>query len=380
MANLAIVTAEMGKRVLMIGCNLRRPSLYKSFGIPRSPGVTDIILGSIPWEDCIQSITDIMVGSFGVPEVLTASGLDNLYIIESGQTPPNPSELLSSPQMEKFIQEVSEEFDLVYIDMPPTLPVTDSSILGPKVDGVILTYQVGRVPRNALKRTKDQLQQVGANMIGVVLNDVRAEITGFHPATEYFIHYYGEDAGQKSQGRLARLLGGLQKKSEPLEKPSGNSYEDKGRVRKLGKTLGILIGTIGLSLLLMWQLFFRQTDEDPIASPAEANISETPIASNLQFENTGSTADRRAMENKQPSKEAQADKSRPDVQRLVVIDVPKISVRNGPGTTFKEIGVVVEGDRVPIIDTRLRWYRILLTDDRPGWIPITAASIDTLTR
>jgi len=380
MSNLAIVTAEMGKRVLMIGCNLRRPSLYKSFGIPRSPGVTDIILGSIPWEDCVQSITDIMVGSFGVPEVLTASGLDNLYIIESGQTPPNPSELLSSPQMEKFLQEVSEEFDFVYIDMPPTLPVTDSSILGPKVDGVVLTYQVGRVPRNALKRTKDQLEKVGANMVGVVLNDVRADITGFHPATEYFIHYYGEETNHQSQGLLAGLLGGSKKTSEPLEKPSGISHEDKGRVRKLGKTLGILIGTIGLSVLLMWQLFFRQTDEDPIASPAEANISKTPIASNLLFENTGSTAARRAMENKQPSKEAQADKSRPDVQGLVVIDVPKISVRSGPGTTFKEIGAVVEGDRVPVIDTRLRWYRILLTDDRPGWIPITAASIDTLTR
>ncbi len=130
----------------------------------------------------------------------------------------------------------------------------------------------------------------------------------------------------------------------------------------------------------MWQLFFRQTDEDTIVGPAEANISETPIASNLQFENTGSTAGRPAMENKQPSKEAQADKSRSDVQGLVVIDVPKISVRSGPGTTFKEIGAVVKGDRVPVIDTRLRWYRILLTDDRPGWIPTTAASIDTLTR
>ncbi len=379
-SNLAIVTAQMGKRVLLIGCNLRRPSLYKSFGIKRSPGVTDIILGSIPWEDCVQGITDIMVGSFSVPEVLTAAGLDNLHIIEAGQTPPNPSELLSSPQMETFLQEVSEEFDLVYIDMPPTLPVTDSSILAPKVDGVVLTYQVGRVPRNALKRTKDQLQQGGANLVGVVLNDVRAEITGFHPATEYFIHYYGEDTGHKSQGRLAGLLGGSKKTPEPQEQPSGISYEDKGRVRKLGKTLGILIGTIGVCALLMWQLFFRQTDEDTIVGPAEANISETPIASNLQFENTGSTAGRPAMENKQPSKEAQADKSRPDVQGLVLIDVPKISVRSGPGTTFKEIGAVVKGDRVPVIDTRLRWYRILLTDDRPGWIPTTAASIDTLTR
>jgi polysaccharide biosynthesis transport protein len=374
LCNLAIVTAQMGKRTLLIGCNLRRPSLYKSFGIKRSPGLTDIILGSMPWEDCVQGITDIMVGSFGVPEVLTASGLDNLYVIESGQTPPNPSELLASPQMEKFIQEVSEEFDLVYIDLPPTLPVTDSSILGPKVDGVVLTYQVGRVPRNALKRAKDQLQQVGSNMVGVVLNDVRAEITGFHPATEYFIHYYGEDFGHQSQGRLAGLLGGSRQQPEPLEQRSSEiAYENKGRVKKLGKTLFFLIGGLVLAALLAWQLFFRQTDESLIVPPAEDARSEAP-ASNLQFENTSATSSR------PPSEELAVDTANIDMLIPGVIDVPKISVRSGPGTTFKEIGAVVEGDRMPIIATQQRWYRILLVDGRRGWIPMTAASVDTIIR
>lgn len=379
LSNLAIVTAQMGKRTLLIGCNLRRPSLYKSFGIKRTPGVTDIILGSIPWEDCVQSITDIMVGSFGVPEVLTAAGLDNLYIIESGQTPPNPSELLSSPQMEKFIEEVSEEFDLVYIDMPPTLPVTDSSILAPKVDGVVLTYQVGRVPRNALKRAKDQLQQVGANMVGVVLNDVRAEITGFHPATEYFIHYYGEDSGPQSQGRLSGLLGGSQPSQEDRDHgPPEVPYENNNR-SKMVKTLGMLLGAVGLGVLLLWLLFFRQTEDISMATPAEEIAAETTApASALQFENAGASA--QTTEERRRARETQAASTASAQSPPAVIDVPKISVRNGPGTTFKEIGAVVEGDRIPVIETQQRWYRIRLADGRPGWIPMTAAYIDTLSR
>ena len=367
LANLAIVTAQMGKRTLLVGCNLRRPSIYKTFGVKRSPGVTDIILGSIPWKDCVQNITDIMVGSFGVPEVLTASGLDNLYIIESGQTPPNPSELLSSPQMERFIREVSEEFDLVYIDMPPTLPVTDASIIGPKVDGVVLIYQVGRVPRNALKRAKDQLQQVGANVVGVVLNDVKAEITGFHPATEYFIHYYGEDAGRQ-QGRLSGLLGGAREGAQPLsENATHSSQHRRVRTKRLWSVLGVLAVALGIGGYLSWQYLFK-----PEKETAPASVTPSPSASTLQFTNaTDAEADTVGIN-------APAWETDPGAVIPAIVEVPKIAVRAGPGTSYKEIGTVVEGDRVPIVDTQGDWYRINLPDGRVGWIPMMAAAIDTV--
>lgn len=373
LANLAIVTAQMGKRTLLVGCNLRRPSIYKTFGVKRSPGVTDIILGSIPWEDCVQSITDIMVGSFGVPEVLTASGLDNLYIIESGQTPPNPSELLSSPQMERFIREVSEEFDLVYIDMPPTLPVTDASIIGPKVDGVVLIYQVGRVPRNALKRAKDQLQQVGANVVGVVLNDVKAEITGFHPATEYFIHYYGEDAGRQ-QGRLSGLLGGTREGAQPLTENATQSRQNrKVRTKNLWSILGVLAVALGIGGYLSWQYLFKPEKE---AAPASA--TPPPAASTLQFANDLNAEQATGAAGNAPESNAPAWETDPGAVIPAVVEVPKIAVRAGPGTSFKEIGTVVEGDRVPIVDTQEDWYRINLPDGRVGWIPMMAAAIDTV--
>lgn len=375
LANLAIVTAQMGKRTLLVGCNLRRPSLYKTFGIKRTPGLTDVILGSIPWEDCVQNVTDIMVGSFGVPEVLTASGLDNLYIMEAGQTPPNPSELLSSPQMERFMKEAAEEFDIVYIDMPPTLPVTDSSILAPKADGVVLIYQVGRVPRNALKRAKSQLQQVGANVVGVVLNDVRAEITGFHPATEYFIHYYGEDAGPQ-QNRLTGLIDDIKEEVQPLTKwPSQMTSQDKSRLKRLGGTLGILAMIVVLTWILMSTFFFPQPD---IGSTAKRAAPEKSTTSTLQF------ADDAA---EQPSDEfsvadvvAGAQSLETGVLLPAVITVPTVGVRSGPGSTYEQIGTATEGNLVPIVDTdtEQRWYRIVLSDGRVGWIPMAAADVDTV--
>jgi polysaccharide biosynthesis transport protein len=377
LANLAIVTAQMGKRTLLVGCNLRRPSLYKTFGIKRTPGITDVILGSIPWEDCVQNVTDIMVGSFGVPEVLTASGLDNLYIIEAGQTPPNPSELLSSPQMERFLKEAAEEFDLVYIDMPPTLPVTDSSILGPKADGVVLIYQVGRVPRNALKRAKTQLQQVGANVVGVVLNDVRAEITGFHPATEYFIHYYGEDAGKQPQGKISGLIDDIKQEVSPM---SRNSLDDddsnRGLLKRFGGLFGILVGAVAIVWLLM--ILFGSDPE-----PESGSNGGAPDGVGLSSGVGDSDADMTDADLNDASSitgvVSGAQSLETGMLLPAVITVPTISVRDGPGSTYRQIGTAIEGERVPIVNEEQRWYRIVLGDGRVGWIPTAAATVDTTT-
>jgi len=363
LANLAIVTAQMGKRTLLVGCNLRRPSLYNTFGIKRSPGITDVIVGSIPWEDCVQNVTDIMVGDFGVPEVLTASGLDNLYIMESGQTPPNPSEMLSSPQMEQFLKEAAEEFDLVYIDMPPTLPVTDSSILAPKVDAVVLIYQVGRVPRNALKRSKTQLQQVGANVVGVVLNDVRAEITGFHPATEYFIHYYGEDVGAQQEGNTSGLI---------------DTALESGDTGSNVKRLSTILGIFGLAVILLWALM-SSLFSTPETVP-QSEQTETPVAP----PSLGSGPLLFASDEQQQAEELAVDDVVAGAQSLesgillpAVISVPTIGVRDGPGSAHGEIGIAIEGERVPIVGREQRWYRIVLGDGRVGWIPMEAVEVDT---
>lgn len=189
--NLAITMAQLGKSTLLVGANLRRPVLYKMFGLDMEPGLTNVMLGTIEWKDALKSLTDILTGRMmAIDDVLMAAGLDNLKILTCGSMPPNPSELIGSDRMEEFISEVKKEFDIVLFDAPPTLPVTDSVILGSKVDGTILVYKVGRVARGMLKRAKAHLEAVGGSVWGVILNDVRAEVS----SSLVSYHYYGEKA------------------------------------------------------------------------------------------------------------------------------------------------------------------------------------------
>ncbi|HXG05369.1 MAG TPA: polysaccharide biosynthesis tyrosine autokinase, partial [Candidatus Binatia bacterium] len=214
--NLAITMAQNGQRTLLVGANLRRPSIHRFFGIDREPGLSDILVGNARWRECIRTVADILMGRFEMEDIMAAPGLDNLHIIEAGPIPANPSELLSTPAMAQFLREAREEYDIVLIDTPPVLPVTDSAIVAAQADGVVLVYQAGKVGRLVLKRAKAHLESARARVWGVVLNDVQTEIAGF-AYTHYYTHYYGEETPEdEAPGRLrqawaalrARLPGG----------------------------------------------------------------------------------------------------------------------------------------------------------------------------
>ena len=190
--NLALTLAQSGQRTLLVGGNLRRPSIHRFFGIEREPGLSDILIGSTPWRDCVRTVADILMGRFEMEDIMAAPGLDNLHIIEAGPIPANPSELLSTPAMAAFLRAVRDEYDIVLIDTPPVLPVTDSAIVAAQADGVILVYQAGKVGRLVLKRAKVHIENVGGKVWGVVLNDVKTEIAGY-AYTHYYTHYYGEE-------------------------------------------------------------------------------------------------------------------------------------------------------------------------------------------
>jgi uncharacterized protein involved in exopolysaccharide biosynthesis/Mrp family chromosome partitioning ATPase len=190
--NLALTMAQNGQKTLLVGANLRRPSIHRFFGIDREPGLSDILVGNARWHDCIRTVADILMGRFEMEDIMASPGLDNLHIIESGPIPANPSELLSTPAMAQFLAEIREEYDVVLIDTPPVLPVTDSAIVASQVDGVILVYQAGKVGRLVLKRAKAHLESARAKVWGVVLNDVQTEIAGY-TYTHYYTHYYGEE-------------------------------------------------------------------------------------------------------------------------------------------------------------------------------------------
>jgi tyrosine-protein kinase Etk/Wzc len=209
--NLALTLAQSGQRTLLIGGNMRRPSIHRFFGIEREPGLSDILVGSTPWRDCVRTVADILMGRFEMEDIMAAPGLDNLHIIEAGPIPANPSELLSTPKMTEFLRAVRDEYDIVLIDTPPVLPVTDSAIVASQADGVILVYQAGKVGRLVLKRAKIHIENVGGKVWGVVLNDVKTEIAGY-AYTHYYTHYYGEETVIDTHKERLRRAGALFKR------------------------------------------------------------------------------------------------------------------------------------------------------------------------
>lgn len=292
--NLALTMAQNGQRTLLVGANLRRPSIHRFFGIEREPGLSDVLVGNVRWRDCIRTVADILMGRFEMEDIMASPGLDNLHIIESGPVPANPSELLSTPAMSQFLREVRAEYDVVLIDTPPVLPVTDSSIVAAQVDGVVLVYQAGKVGRLVLKRAKTHLESARAHVWGVVLNDVQTEIAGYS-YTHYYTHYYGEETPEEpAQGRVGRLVEGLRSRLGLSARATGapaapvsarvRRGAEASRPRRSRLLLGGLVGLavlLGLAGAVGWQMgwlapemrprdLFRQRLESS-SSPASAS-------------------------------------------------------------------------------------------------------------
>lgn len=189
--NLAITMAQTGRKVLLIDGDFRRPVISRVFGIEAVPGFTDVILGNYEWRSVIRSVTDLMMGKMSVEDVTKTPGLDNLYILTSGTSAPNPAELISSKSVGELMAVFRREYDMVLIDAPPVLAATDATIWSGMADGVILVYQVGRAARGALKRAKAQLDNVKAQILGIVLNGLKADISPDFTYQDKYDYYYG---------------------------------------------------------------------------------------------------------------------------------------------------------------------------------------------
>ena len=189
--NTAITLAQGGYKTLLVEADLRRATIGKFFGVDKSPGLSDVILGVKKWQEVIKDINDIMLGGMNVDVLIKSPDLSNLHIITSGAFPTNPAELINSKQMSKFIDEVKHVYDFVIFDSPPVLPVTDAVLLSQKVDGVILLYEVGKIARGVLRRSKSHLDNVKATVLGVIINGVRPEY-GPEYYEYHYQYYYGE--------------------------------------------------------------------------------------------------------------------------------------------------------------------------------------------
>jgi capsular exopolysaccharide synthesis family protein len=157
LANLAITFAESGRKVIVVDADLRRPTLHELFGLNDAPGITDMILDE------------------QLEPPLQATMIPNLRLLASGPLPPNPSELLASERMSRVIGRLSELADVVLFDSPPASAVSDAAVLAARLDGVLLVVFSGRTRRDRARQAKEQLERVGARLLGVILNNARLE-------------------------------------------------------------------------------------------------------------------------------------------------------------------------------------------------------------
>lgn len=180
-SNLAAAFANLeNKRVLILDGDLRNPSVHKMFGVSNLNGITDILLGEKDVDKCIEK-TKI-------------KGLD---ILKVGKVPPNPSEMLQSNKMRNFIEVIKEYYDYVFIDAPPVGVVSDASIISQYSDGVILLVGSNETDIDAAKVSKERLENVGANILGVVLNKFESEGSAYG----YYGYYYGNEEENKKEKR-----------------------------------------------------------------------------------------------------------------------------------------------------------------------------------
>lgn len=168
-ANLAVTIAMQGKRVLLVDADMRKPTVHKTFELTNQSGLTTLLTDK---ETTIKDVAHRMP-------------TEGLYVITSGAIPPNPSELLDSNRMTLLIKEFEEIFDLIIFDTPPVIAVTDAQVMASKVDGTLFVINKGVADKEMVKKSKELLDMVNANVIGAIFNRVDV-------SKDNYYYYYGE--------------------------------------------------------------------------------------------------------------------------------------------------------------------------------------------
>ena len=164
--NLAIALAQSGNSVLLVDCDMRKPSIHKKFKISNAAGTAELLLRKRLFEEVANKHNE------------------NLTIITAGKIPPNPSEMLASRAMTAFIKEMKEEFKYIILDTPPLQAVTDAQVLSTKADGILLVVKAGSTKKDAVLNSVDLIEKVHGKVIGIVLNGVLNKKNNYY--------YYGE--------------------------------------------------------------------------------------------------------------------------------------------------------------------------------------------
>lgn len=163
-ANLAVTMAQSGRKTILVDCDLRRPSLHTLFGLNAEPGLTNMVLHD------------------DKEPPLQKTGVENLWLLASGTKPPNPADLLGTKKLDQVIATLTEMADIVLFDAPPVIAVTDSAVLGAKVDGVLLVIQAGKTRRDHAERAKELLEKAKVRIVGATLTNAPKDssVSGYY--------------------------------------------------------------------------------------------------------------------------------------------------------------------------------------------------------
>jgi len=175
-ANLAITLAQQGTSTLLVDADLRRPLVHRAFNLVQEPGLTDVLVGTTPLREAIR------------PNVVPM-----LDVLPAGALPPNPSELLGSEPMQRLLAAVRGQYETIIFDSPPTLAVTDATVLASEADAVILVVRAGETEEVAAQRAVSQLKRVQAKVAGTVLNGLQKRRDRYY---NYYTYYRGERRGE----------------------------------------------------------------------------------------------------------------------------------------------------------------------------------------
>ena len=205
-ANLAAALAQAGRRVILVDADLHRPRLHRLFKLPNNTGLT----------------TALVNGSVALDQLLRDTTVPGLRVLTSGPLPPNAAELLGAAAMKTLLAELAEQADIVVLDSPPAMALSDTALLSTQTDGVLLVLYADKTRREMARRTLDALRQVQARVVGVVLNRVPARGRGYYYYYYQYYHsggYYGSGDGRNgddpSKSRRRSRFGSRRQPVEP---------------------------------------------------------------------------------------------------------------------------------------------------------------------
>lgn len=212
-SNLAITFAQAEKKVILIDADMRKGRQYSIFGISPRPGLANYLAASDKNADLID-----------MEKYVQKTEIDGLYVISAGNVPPNPSELLITPQMQRLLDRLSTQFDIIIVDAPPCELVTDAAILSRMVDSTVIVTAHKFTKKASLQRTIKSIKNVGGKIAGVVLNKVPIDAKKYEKS-----YYYGS---QLTTTRGKREAGRAVSKKDFFEEEHKNPVEDKVKIEK----------------------------------------------------------------------------------------------------------------------------------------------------